>query len=60
MRPAVRPAEPRDAVRLLVLDPHAGAWVDRRMDALPQVLRAGDLLVVNDAATLPASLRGRT
>jgi S-adenosylmethionine:tRNA ribosyltransferase-isomerase len=27
---------------------------------LPQLLRAGDLLVVNDAATLPGSLRGTT
>ena len=60
MRPAVRPVEPRDAVRLLVLDPHAGTWVDLEIDALPEVLRAGDLLVVNDAATLPASLHGRT
>lgn len=28
--------------------------------ALPRLLRAGDLVVVNDAATLPASLAGRT
>jgi S-adenosylmethionine:tRNA ribosyltransferase-isomerase len=28
--------------------------------ALPQLLRAGDLLIVNDAATLPASLYGTT
>ena len=33
---------------------------DHRVDDLPSLLRAGDLLVVNDAATLPASLRGRT
>lgn len=32
---------------------------DHRVDDLPALLRAGDLLVVNDAATLPASLRGR-
>ena len=29
------------------------------MESLPEHLRAGDLLVVNDAATLPASLHGR-
>ncbi len=28
--------------------------------SLPELLRAGDVLVVNDAATLPASLPGRT
>lgn len=33
---------------------------DHRIDDLPTLLRAGDLVVVNDAATLPASLRGRT
>ena len=33
---------------------------DHRVDELPALLRRGDLLVVNDAATLPASLRGRT
>ena len=44
--------------RLLVVD-GSGAH-DHRVDDLPALLRAGDLLVVNDAATLPASLRGRT
>ena len=33
---------------------------DRRVDDLPALLRAGDLVVVNDAATLPASQRART
>lgn len=60
MRPAVRPAEPRDQVRLLVVDPRAGTWNDRSFSSFPEVLRAGDLLVVNDAATLPGSLHGRT
>jgi S-adenosylmethionine:tRNA ribosyltransferase-isomerase len=60
MRPAVAPAQPRDAIKLLVLDPHTGTWVDATFAALPNMLRAGDLLVVNDAATLPASLHGRT
>jgi S-adenosylmethionine:tRNA ribosyltransferase-isomerase len=30
------------------------------MGELPRMLRPGDLLILNDAATLPASLRGRT
>ena len=50
--------EPRDD-RLLRIDPAAGTWRDTRLGDLPGELRAGDLLVVNDAATLPASLRGR-
>jgi S-adenosylmethionine:tRNA ribosyltransferase-isomerase len=43
--------------RLLVVDPAAGAM---RIGALDDVLDAGDVVVVNDAATLPASLRGTT
>jgi S-adenosylmethionine:tRNA ribosyltransferase-isomerase len=56
----------RHAVRLVVVDPGvdaaAGAVPPRLSPfaALPQLLRAGDLVVVNDAATLPASLPGCT
>jgi S-adenosylmethionine:tRNA ribosyltransferase-isomerase len=45
--------------RLLRIDPVARTWRDARLGGLPDELRARDLLVVNDAATLPASLRGR-
>ena len=51
----------RDDVRLLVIDPRAAAdaaLLETRTPALPDLLAAGDLLIVNDAATLPASLRG--
>ena len=48
-----------EEVRLLVVDPAAGAFAERRVSDLPGLLAAGDLLVVNDAATLPASLRGQ-
>ena len=44
--------------RLLHLDPVRGTLADTRIDALPELLRPVDLLVVNDAATLPASLHG--
>ena len=52
----------RDAVRLVVVDRHADAAPPRLepFAALPRLLRRGDLVVVNDAATLPASLPGRT
>lgn len=45
-----------DNVRLLIV--HSEMMRDRWMTALPEHLQAGDLLVVNDAATLPASLQG--
>ena len=51
---------PRDAARLLVLEAASGRVHDRAITDLPDLLAPGDLLVVNDSATLPASLRGRT
>jgi S-adenosylmethionine:tRNA ribosyltransferase-isomerase len=62
MRPARTYPERRDDVRLLVIDPAAPAGAalhETRTPALPELFAAGDLLVVNDAATLPASLGGR-
>lgn len=52
--------ERRDDVRLLVVDATGGATRlrDRAVGDLPALLRAGDLVVLNDAATLPASLPG--
>ena len=59
MTPATWPRpEPRED-RLLRIDPAAGTWRDARFGDLADELRPGDLVVVNDAATLPASLRGR-
>ncbi len=46
------------APRLLHVDPVAGTCVDAWVRDLPARLRAGDLLVVNDVGTLPASLAG--
>jgi S-adenosylmethionine:tRNA ribosyltransferase-isomerase len=57
---AVAPREDPRTMRLLHVDPGSGRCVDRPIDALPALLRAEDLLVVNDAATLPASLGGET
>src|SRR5438067_4841020 len=55
---ADRPAEPREAARLLVV-PQAGAFADRRIADLPELLRPGDLLVANDTKVIPARLVGR-
>jgi S-adenosylmethionine:tRNA ribosyltransferase-isomerase len=45
------------AERLLHVDREARSFADHPLARLPSLLRAGDLVVVNDAATLPASLR---
>jgi S-adenosylmethionine:tRNA ribosyltransferase-isomerase len=59
-RIALRPASPRDSARLLVVRPGgAPALEDRAIRDLPELLRAGDALVVNDTRVIPASLRGR-
>lgn len=53
---AAHPVEPRDAARLLVV---SETLQDRRMTDLPQLLRRGDLLVVNDTRVIPARLYGQ-
>jgi S-adenosylmethionine:tRNA ribosyltransferase-isomerase len=40
----------------LVVDPRSERAIDAALDDLPRLLARGDLLIVNDAATLPASL----
>lgn len=57
MKAARTPRANKQSVKLLVAE--SGKLQDSVMARLPEHLRAGDLLVVNDAATLPASLRGR-
>lgn len=55
MSPATLP-RPARYNRLLTVSRSDGSWSDGMVADLPGRLRAGDLLVVNDAATLPASL----
>jgi S-adenosylmethionine:tRNA ribosyltransferase-isomerase len=57
---ALAPARAPERVgraRLLHVDARTASVVDRFLDDLPSLLDPGDLVVVNDAATLPASLR---
>jgi len=49
---------PRSPERLLLVDPARGTFDDATPRGLVRLLGPGDLLVVNDAATLPASLAG--
>jgi S-adenosylmethionine:tRNA ribosyltransferase-isomerase len=55
---AQEPAEPRDSCRLLVLERASGQTDHRTFSDLPEYLRAGDVLVVNDTRVLPARLLG--
>ena len=54
---ALRPAEPRDAARLLVVRPQ-GAFEHRHVRDLPELLRSGDQLVVNNTKVVAARLVG--
>ncbi len=54
---ALHPAEPRDAARMLIVRP-GEPLEDARVTDLLRVLRAGDVLVVNDTRVLPAELVG--
>ncbi|MDC1383648.1 tRNA preQ1(34) S-adenosylmethionine ribosyltransferase-isomerase QueA [Candidatus Puniceispirillum sp.] len=54
---ATSPSEPREAARLLDLS--GGDLVDRQVGDLPSLLRAGDVLVVNDTKVIPARLQGK-
>jgi S-adenosylmethionine:tRNA ribosyltransferase-isomerase len=49
------PAE-RAGARMLTLDRQTGEWADRHFRELPELLCAGDLLVLNDSRVIPARL----
>ncbi len=55
---ATWPRADRAQARLLTIARANGALADRRALELPLILSPEDVLVVNDAATLPASLNG--
>jgi S-adenosylmethionine:tRNA ribosyltransferase-isomerase len=58
--PAAWPREVPLDERLLVVDPARGCWTHHVVRELPDLLRPGDLVVANDAATIPASLFATT
>ncbi|MFP5448070.1 MAG: tRNA preQ1(34) S-adenosylmethionine ribosyltransferase-isomerase QueA [Alphaproteobacteria bacterium] len=55
---ALRPAQPRDAARMLRVIP-GQPLADLQVRDLPGELRAGDILVLNDTRVIPARLSGR-
>jgi len=56
-RIALRPAKPRDAAKLLVVEPDR--LQDRGMHDLPGLLKPGDVLVFNKTKVIPAALAGK-
>ncbi|MXO64614.1 tRNA preQ1(34) S-adenosylmethionine ribosyltransferase-isomerase QueA [Altericroceibacterium endophyticum] len=56
-RIALRPARPRDAARMLVVRGNS-AFADHHARDLPQLLKAGDVLVFNNTKVIPAQLEG--
>src|SRR5947208_12157124 len=59
-RIALRPIVPRDAARLLIVGPRSEPeFDDGRVSELPDLLRRGDAVVINDTKVIPARLIGR-
>lgn len=56
---AQQPAAERGMSRMLIMNRATGALRDGRFADLPSVLRAGDLLVLNDSRVIPARLFAR-
>ena len=56
---AQTPIERRDGSRLLTLDRETGRTEHRRFYELPELLRPGDCLILNDSRVLPARLLGQ-
>jgi len=56
---AQTPLPERSASRLLVVPPAPAPFQDRGVRDLPELLRAGDLLVFNDTRVIPARLFGQ-
>src|SRR5437763_6947183 len=56
---AQQPSAERDQSRLLVVRKKSETIEHRRFRELPELLAAGDLLVLNDTRVLPARLLGR-
>ncbi len=56
---AQHPPKAREDARMLVVNRADGSLSDLGIAALPQVLRAGDLLVLNDTKVLPARFLAR-
>jgi S-adenosylmethionine:tRNA ribosyltransferase-isomerase len=55
---AQQPPDQRGDSRMLMLSRETGAWQDSWFEKLPDLLREGDVLVLNDSRVIPARLFG--
>lgn len=55
---AQTPAQPRDAARMMVIHRDTGVREDKIFRDLPEYLRPGDVMVVNETRVIPARLLG--
>ncbi len=55
---AQKPVEPRDSSRLLTYDRATDTVMHKHFYDLPEFLRSGDLLVINNTRVLPAKIHG--
>lgn len=56
---AQKPARPRDASRMMVLDRETGVWIDSLFRTLPELLKPSDVLVLNDTRVIRARVTGK-
>jgi len=56
---AQQPLKQRDDSRMLIVDRAAGTYKDSKFDRLPDHIRAGDVVVVNNTRVFPARLLGQ-
>ena len=54
---AQTPLERRDGSRLMTLDRNTGAWEHHHFYELPDFLRPGDCLILNNSRVLPGGIR---
>ncbi len=55
---AQEPLPDRSASRMLVVDRSQGSWTDRRFSELPEFLKPGDCLILNNSRVFPSRLFG--
>jgi S-adenosylmethionine:tRNA ribosyltransferase-isomerase len=56
---AQQPLERRDASRMLVVNRDTHAWTESNFTSFPDLVRAGDVIVINNTRVFPARLIGQ-
>ncbi len=56
---AQQPLEQRDASRMMIVDRAKQSWTESRFASLPSLVRAGDVIVINNTRVFPARLLGQ-